>query len=185
MLALAGAVGASAQTDWRRIGGSAADLRLAGPVTGAMTNVWFSADGSVLYAQTGSGKVFETQDFENWEPAANAPAPPATVIRQPIRKPEPGAVYMATSADSTQTWGLGRQLYRSDDGKSWETLTSYKADSVIGAGLRGVAVSPNDPNQLVVANDDGVWRSMDSGLTWASLNLLLPNLAVKRILTTP
>lgn len=185
MLALAGAVGASAQTDWRRIGGSAADLRLAGPVTGAMTNVWFKADGSVLYAQTGSGKIFETQDFENWEPAANAPSAPAIIPRKPVRTPEVGAKYIATSEDSTQTWGLGRQLYRSDDGKSWDTLTSYKADSVIGAGIRGVAVSPNDPNQLVVANEDGVWRSMDSGLTWASLNLLLPNLAVKRILTTP
>ena len=186
LLALAGAVGVSAQTDWRRIGGSAADLRLAGPVTGAMTNVWFSEKGSVLYAQTGSGKVFETQDFENWEPAAaDAPAPPATFPREPVRKPEPAASYLATRPDSSQIWGLGRQLYRSEDGKSWETLTSYKADSVIGAGIHGVAVSPNDPNQLVVANDDGVWRSMDGGLTWASLNLLLPNLGIKRILTTP
>ena len=30
------------------------------------------------------------------------------------------------SANSEQMWGLGQQLYRSDDGKSWETLTSYK-----------------------------------------------------------
>jgi uncharacterized protein (TIGR03437 family) len=178
-------VSASAQTDWRRIGGSAVDLRLAGPGTGSMTNVWYSPDGSLLFAQTASGKVFQTQDFESWDPAVNPPAPPATVARQPIRKPEPAASYIAIGADSEQTWGLGRQLYRSSDGKTWETLTSYKSDSVIGAGIHGVAVSPNDPNQLAVANDDGVWRSMDGGLTWSSLNLLLPNLAVERILATP
>jgi uncharacterized protein (TIGR03437 family) len=185
VLALVGVVGASAQTDWRPIGASAVDLGLAGPVTGAMSNVWFSPDGATLYAQTASGKLFQTQDFENWEAAANAPAPPATFPREPVRKPEPEAVYLAISSESDQTWGLGRQLYRSADGRSWETLTSYKSDSVIGAGIRGVAVAPNDPNQLVVANADGVWRSMDGGLTWASLNLLLPNLSVEQILTTP
>lgn len=185
VLALIGAWSASAQTDWRRVGGSAVDVRLAGPVTGAMTNVWFSADGYTLYAQSASGKVFETQDFENWDPAVNPPSPPAAVPREPARRPDPTATYVAVGAGSNQIWGLGRQLYRSDDGKSWETLTSYKADSVIGGRIRGIAVSPNDPNQFVVANEDGVWRSMDGGLTWASLNLLLPNLAVQRILTTP
>lgn len=184
-LTLAGVVAVSAQTDWRRIGGSAVDLRLAGPVTGSMTDVWYSADGSLLYARTLSGRVFQTQDFENWEASVNPPAPPTTSPRQPIRKPEPGATYLATSAESSQIWGLGRQLYRSDDGKNWETLTSYKTDSVIGPGISGVAVSPRDPDQLVVANADGVWRSMDGGLTWGSLNLMLPNLSVERILTTP
>jgi hypothetical protein len=58
-----------------------------------------------------------------------------------------------SSSDSEQMWGLGKQLYRSDDGKSWETLTSYKSDSVIGGRIHSVAVSPNDPSQLVVAND--------------------------------
>ena len=185
ILALAGVLGASAQTDWRPIGGAAVDSRLAGPVTGSMAKVWYSADGSLLYAQTTSGKIFQTQDFEAWEPVLNPPAPPATFAREPVRKPEAGATYLAISADSEQTWGLGKQLYRSEDGKNWETLTSYKSDSVIGSGIHSVAVSPNDPNQLAVANDSGVWRSNDGGLTWSSLNLLLPNLAVERILTTP
>ena len=48
-----------------------------------------------------------------------------------------------------------------------------------------MAVSPLDPNQLVVANDYGVWRSMDGGLSWAGLNDGLPNLAIHRILSTP
>jgi uncharacterized protein (TIGR03437 family) len=150
-----------------------------------MNNVWFSADGAVLYAQTGSGKVFQTENFETWEPATNAPLAPQMISREPVRKPELGATYVAVSATSSQTWGLGRQLYRSDDGKSWESLTSYKSESIIGAGISGVAISPSDPNQVVVANADGVWRTMDGGLTWSSLNLLLPNLSIKRIVTTP
>jgi uncharacterized protein (TIGR03437 family) len=150
-----------------------------------MAKVWYSDKGSLLYAQTGSGKVFQTQDFETWQPAEKPSTPPPTFGREPVRKPEAGATYLAISADSVETWGLGKQLYRSEDGKNWETLTSYKSDSVIGSGIHSVAVSPNDPNQIVVANDSGVWRSNDGGLTWSSLNLLLPNLAVERILTTP
>jgi uncharacterized protein (TIGR03437 family) len=38
---------------------------------------------------------------------------------------------------------------------------------------------------LAVANDFGVWRSMDGGATWAGLNQSLPNLPVRRILSTP
>ena len=186
MLALSVVPGALAQTNWRNIGASAMESRLAGPVTGAMAKVWYSHDGSILYAGTPSGKTFQTQDFENWaQSAGDVPDPPATVTRDPARQPEPGARYFAISANSQQMWGLGRQLYRSDDGKSWETLTSYKSESVIGGGLQSLAVSPNDASQLVVANQDGVWRSMDGGLTWASLNLHLPNLPVERIIATP
>jgi uncharacterized protein (TIGR03437 family) len=90
------------------------------------------------------------------------------------------------SAGSAEIWGAGRQLFRSEDGgKSWETLTSYRSASVIGQGIQSVAVSPGDANQIAVANEDGVWRSMDGGLTWAGLNQSLPNLSVLRILATP
>jgi uncharacterized protein (TIGR03437 family) len=150
-----------------------------------MARVWYAADGSILYASTASGKPFQTQDFENWEPAVNAPPPPRTFDRQLVRGPEPGAHYFAASASSQELWGVGQQLYHSGDGKTWETLTSYRSQSVVGSNLHSVAISPNDPSQLVVANDYGVWRSMDAGLTWASLNLRLPNLSVKRILATP
>jgi uncharacterized protein (TIGR03437 family) len=185
VLALAGTLGASAQTDWRRIGTSAIESHLAGPASGPVANVWYAADGSALYARTISGRTLATEDFENWEPAAAAPDPPATFPREPVRKPELAARYFSTSASSQEIWGLGRQLYRSDDGQSWQTLTSYRLESVVGGGIRGVAIAPNDPGQLVVANESGVWRSMDAGLTWASLNLLLPNLSVERILATP
>src|SRR5205085_11999881 len=62
---------ADAQTGapWRRVGSSAVELMLASPATGPVERVWFSADGAALYARTGSGKIFETVDFEAWMPA--------------------------------------------------------------------------------------------------------------------
>ena len=41
--------------------------------------VWFSPSGSLLFARTRSGKVFQTADFEAWLPAPNAPDPPRPV----------------------------------------------------------------------------------------------------------
>jgi uncharacterized protein (TIGR03437 family) len=150
-----------------------------------MDKVWYAGDGATLYARTATGKVYETQDFETWKAAVEPPRPPATLSREPVRKPDLNAAYFALNPDSPQLWGVGQQLYRSEDGASWETLTAYKSGSVVGGGFHSVAISPNDPNQLAVANDSGVWRTMDGGLTWAGMNQGLPNLAVQRILATP
>ncbi len=183
-----GVLGALAQTppDWRKVGGPAVDLELAAPATGPVTQVWYSADGSALYAKTGSGKVFRTSDFETWLPASNpdAAAVPAQVTA--ARLPEPGAIILAANSGSSRIFALGRQLWGSGDGgQTWLSLTAYKAAAVVGPGQHSVAVSPNDDQQIVLANDFGVWRSMDGGLSWDGLNQGLPNLRVVRILSTP
>jgi uncharacterized protein (TIGR03437 family) len=188
LLALAGWGVVLGQTapDWRKIGTEGVDLMLSSPATGPVERVWYSADGSLLYARTLAGKVFQTGDFENWKPAANAPAPPPVWRAATVRLPEPGAQVIAVSSNATRIWGMGRQLSRSDDGgRSWTNLTAYGAQSVIGPGQRSIAVSPADPDQISIANDYGVWRSMDGGMSWAGLNQSLPNLAVRRIVSTP
>uniref|UniRef100_Q01SS6 Glycosyl hydrolase, BNR repeat-containing protein n=1 Tax=Solibacter usitatus (strain Ellin6076) TaxID=234267 RepID=Q01SS6_SOLUE len=183
-LALAGLAAAQSAT-WRKVGSSAVELMLASPATGPVENVWFSRDGGILYARTRSGKVFETADYEIWQPSSSA-AEPATLTPAPAvaRIPEPGSRVVGGSFG--RIYALGRQLFRSDDGgRSWESLSAFKTDSVIGVQQHSVATSPASADQIVVANDFGVWRSMDGGLSWAGLNLLLPNLPVKRILSAP
>jgi len=186
LLAILGTLCASAQTrpDWRKVGSSAVELSLASPATGPVTRVWFSNDGGRLFVRTASGKTFASADFESWAPAdgASEPAVPAEVRAD--RLPDPTAHVVA--ADSSRIYALGRQLSRSEDGgRSWLSLTQFESTSVIGGGQRSLAVSPADPDQLVLANDYGVWRSLDGGLSWDGLNRQLPNLSVRRILSTP
>ena len=101
-----------------------------------------------------------------------------------VRNPENGARLVASGFG--RVYALGRQLFRSEDGgRSWANLTAFKTESVIGFGQRSVAVSPANQDQIVVANDFGVWRSLDGGLSWVGLNELLPNLRIQRILATP
>ena len=177
----------TAQTapDWRKIGGPAVDLTLASPATGPVDRVWFSS-GGVLYAHTASGRIFQTADFESWAPAAPETEVPATALATAVRAPESGAQVVTASGDTGSIFGLGRQVSRSQDGGyTWTNLTSYRGQSVIGVAQHSVAVSPSDSSQIVVANDYGVWRSLDGGATWNGLNLGLFNLPVERILSTP
>jgi photosystem II stability/assembly factor-like uncharacterized protein len=166
------------------VGNSAVDLLLASPATGPVDKVWFSDSGGTLYARTRSGKIFETADYEVWLPSQNTTEPALQPAPSVVRNPENGARLVATGFG--RIYAAGRQLYRSDDGgRSWANLTAFKTESVIGLGQRSVAVSPANQDQIVVANEFGVWRSLDGGLSWAGLNELLPNLRIQRILATP
>jgi uncharacterized protein (TIGR03437 family) len=187
-LALAGVFLAAAQTqpDWRKVGSSSVDLMLASPATGPVERVWYSAGGSLLFARTPSGKLFETADFETWTAVADGVETNALIPATVARLPEPGARVVSTASNPSKIYSLGRHLLRSEDGgHSWINLTAYKSESVVGFGQHSLAISPADPDQLVVANDYGVWRSMDGGLSWVGLNRSLPNLAVRRIVSTP
>ena len=184
VLAVAGSAAAQTGAQWRKVGSYAAELMLASPATGPVDRVWFNADGGLLYARTRSGKIFQTPDFETWTPTASAAEPAEPLLGLPVRIPEPGARVIAMPRSGL--FSLGRQLMRSeDDGRTWVNLTGFKSESVIGGVQHSVAVSPLNADQLVVANDYGVWRSMDGGMSWAGLNQFLPNLPVRRILSTP
>ena len=172
--------------EWRRVGGPSMEVGLASAATGPVQSVWYSPDGSRLYARLSGGRTLETIDFENWTPA-EAPADPADPAPPPVdRLPESGAKLVVSPSAPGRIYALGNQLYRSDDGgKSWTNLTALRGQSVIGSLQRSLAVLPSDPDQIAVGNDFGVWRSMDGGLSWSGLNQYLPNLSASRILATP
>ena len=171
----------SSATVWRRLGNESVGLGLAGPVTGPVDSVWFSAAGDHLYARTSSGRVFETSDFTTWIPSKTTSSPPAEIKPSvTVQSSDPDAKIVLIAG---RYWSLGRNLEVSDDeGRSFINLTAYNGDSVIGSNQRSLATSPLDPRVLVVANDFGVWRSADGGLSWSSLNEALPNLPIRRLL---
>ncbi|HVN04345.1 MAG TPA: hypothetical protein VMT86_08000 [Bryobacteraceae bacterium] len=176
----------AAPVDWRHVGNPSMELGLASSATGPVEAVWYSPDGSRLYARTQSGRVFETSDFENWTSVPGVSAPPELAAPPVERVPESGARLVLPPTSPGRIYALGNQLYRSDDGGlSWTNLTGFHNQSVIGPAEHSLAVSPADPDQLTVANDYGVWRSMDGGMSWSGLNEYLPNLSASRILLTP
>jgi uncharacterized protein (TIGR03437 family) len=171
---------------WRRVGNSAMQLALPSLATGAVDRVWYSADGSNLYAKTASGRVFQTSDFEQWQLVADPKmSPPAEETPSVSGVPEAG-IKLASARTGGRLYGVGRQAYRSDDGgQAWINLTAYKGDCILGTGLASVAVSPGDPDDVTIGSATGVWRSVDGGLSWTGLNDFLPNLPSGHLLGLP
>ena len=171
---------------WRHVGNSAMELSLPSLGTGAVDRVWYSPDGSNLYARTASGRIFETTDFERWQLITGAKVnPPAKESPLAVSIPEAGLKLASTGA-SGRLYGVGRDVYRSDDGgESWVNLTAFKGACLLGAGLASVTASPADPEDVTVASVTGVWRSVDGGLSWTGLNDFLPNLPSGRLLALP
>ena len=177
---------AQSAPDWRKVGSSAVELTLASPAGGPVDRVWFSENGATLFARMPDGRVFQSSDFETWSAAADSPKPPQDLAASASRLPEPGSRVVSDAIASSRIYALGRQLFRSEDGgESWMNLTAYRSAMVVGAGQHSLAISPVDRDQIVVANDYGVWRSMDGGLSWSGLNRFLPNISIQRILSTP
>jgi uncharacterized protein (TIGR03437 family) len=172
-------------TTWRKIGNDLIDLSLAGLATGPVDRVWYSSDGSQLMIRTAFGKVFATSDFDTWEPAAAAPPSPSA---PPVsgRLPETSAQTRSARPESSRLYAFGKFVYSSDNGgTSWENLTAYRNTSIIGNGLRDLAVSPANDAEATVAAQSGVFRTVDGGKSWSGLNQGLPNLPAGQLLSVP
>ena len=179
------ALGQNPKLDWRRVGNTAVDLALSGVATGPVDRVWYAANGSQFFARTAAGRVFTTTDFENWTEAPGAVAPAVDAV--PAAKlPESSAQARRQSPASPKLYAFARFAYRSEDGgATWSNLTGYRNTSLVGDGLLDLAVSPRDPDEIVIGASTGVWRSVDGGRSWTGLNAELPNLQTRRILSVP
>jgi len=187
LLGIALATAAAAQTpDWRHVGNAAMDLELAGLATGPADRVWYSPAGDQLLIRTFSGKLFETNDFDRWTAApASIPIPPASA-GQTVSLPENGAQVRNPAGSSLRVYAFGQFVYRSDNGgKNWENLTAFHGLSIVGDNIRDLAVSPSNEDEIAVAGAAGIFRSLDGGHSWSSLNENLPNLPSPHIRNLP
>jgi uncharacterized protein (TIGR03437 family) len=171
-------------TDWHHTGNTAINQSLAGLASGPVNRVWFGDEGRSLYAQTLSGRVFGTQDFDNWQLSALVAAPPVPANIPVPNLPESGA--STRSGANGRVYAFASAVYSSDDGGlSWENLTEYRGASVVGSGLHDLVMDPGNPDDVLVAGDSGVFRSVDGGKSWNGLNDALPNLPVRRLWDLP
>ena len=142
LFALAWVAPVSGQTapaiDWRRVGSPVSDLSLASFAGGPVSRVWYSTDGSRLYARTASGQVWQTRDFESWEQAARAEAPE----RLSTPTGPNGTLAVAPSTLATRMYAAGKFAYRSEDGGlNWTNVTNAGGQSMLGGVLDDLAGS--------------------------------------------
>ena len=159
---------AGADIHWRQIAGTSVSEGLAGPAGGPVAAVWYSGTGALL-ARTASGRIFETSDFVHWHLNTNAG------ISQPAARIQAsGSHIYAAASDNIYASG--------DNGSTWLNMTAFNGRSVIGNGFNALAVAPSNQNDVTAANQFGIWRSLDGGLSWQSLNESLPNLLARKLI---
>ncbi len=177
---------ASAQTtlDWRKLGSTSFDLGLPGLASGAVIQVAYT-EGSVTI-ETGDGRRFILGDGEKWATGQAGLDQQAKRWRNELTAPESGARMVEAETNAARLYAFGNHAWRSDDaGASWRNLTEIQGQSILGAAILDLAVSPNDGDEIVAATGTGLWRSLDGGLTWDGLNQNLPNFSVRRIHRLP
>ncbi|MBL8228367.1 MAG: hypothetical protein JNL98_07820, partial [Bryobacterales bacterium] len=104
--------------EWRRIGNSAIEAALPSVATGTIHRVWYSADGTILYAASLSTlanepavRIWETRDFETWTESVAGAVPPAAT--EPLDGlPESGARVKRALGRAGRWYALGRFAYR-------------------------------------------------------------------------
>ncbi len=172
--------------DWYHLGNSAVDLSLAGLATGAVDRVWYSPEGATLYAAA-SGKTFETSDFEKWKTSQAAAPTAVDLSADGTRLPEAGARLKGFNGQRSTMYAFGAFVYQSQNGgTTWDNVTGFQGRSIIGdGGVRDLAVSPRDPNEVTASTSAGVFRSLDGGKSWSGLNEGLPNLPALRLWAVP
>ena len=167
---------------WKRLGGTGVAAAFAGPAGSPVDSAWFSADGRWLYASLQHGGLWASEDLGlTWKAAERDPLDPRASA-----DPAPGAGHLTVLRNPYRAgvaYALGEHLYRSDDGGSeWTNLTAIRGESVIGRWQSVLAISPLDPDVIVVGNSMGLWKSNDEGVTWSSLNPKLPNFPKARFI---
>jgi len=113
---------------------------------------------------SGSHIFKSTDGGEAWtEIGLNYPRHVETSIREIKVDPQnSNVVYLGTSAqESTQGNGIWKSV---DGGQTWNRLSSGIPEDV---SVNSIVIHPEEPNRLLVATEEGMYRSIDQGRSWA------------------
>jgi hypothetical protein len=70
-------------------------------------------------------------------------------------------------------------------GANFQNITNGYSSGVVHVDQHNMDFHPTNSNELVVANDGGVWKSTDRGTTWSNLNVSLTLTQFYRIAADP
>jgi PKD repeat protein len=158
-----------------------AGWRSLGPTTdaGRVRDYEFTPDGSQLYVATANGGIWRLTRQGGAGADYGSPAnltdrlPLLTFGAVAVAPSSPNIVYAATGEQSpwsgSKVFGLGT-LKSTDGGQTW----SFNTTSVTGGVTQVIpslysydlSVHPSDPNDVLLASGNGIFRTRDGGVTW-------------------
>jgi photosystem II stability/assembly factor-like uncharacterized protein len=152
---LLGQQGRAAEDRWVSSGPMGGDARAFAAVP---------AHDNHLYLGTTNSWIYESLDGGNaWRRLAKLDqADDLIVDNLVVDEADPGTIFAAG-------WKLdhadGGMWISHDEGKTWAEVSDLR-----GQSIRSLAQAPSDPKVLVAGTLDGVYRSLDRGLTWRPIS---------------
>ena len=185
----AGRSDAAAAATWQEVGNRSQQGGDWGPAGGRVTSLAMDptdSTGKTLYAGTAAGGVWKTTDGgATWTPMADEDKQPSLAIGALAIDPtNPSKIYAATGeANSGGDNYYGAGLLRSaNGGSSWTSASFAPAGSTgtFSPTVSRLVVDPANPSVLYAAlgldprgaakaNQGGIYRSIDSGVSWTQV----------------
>lgn len=122
-------------------------------------------DPATIYLGTPSGGLWRSTDGgASWAPLFND-QPTLGVSGIVVDPTDPQVIYCATGdGDGTDTYGMG--VIKSTDGGTTWTPTGLNWTTTAARTTRHLVMSPADPQVLLCATSNGMWRTDDGGASW-------------------
>ncbi|MDF1694433.1 MAG: fibronectin type III domain-containing protein [Saprospiraceae bacterium] len=154
----------SSMTSWESLGPSSNTSGYAG--TGRINSVGFDpSDSDVVYAGSAGGGVWKTTNGgDSWVPISDyiGSIGVSAIIVDPSNTQ---TVYIGTGdGDASDNYSIG-VLKSMNGGTTWNTTGLNWSTSNTNL-IRAMVMHPNDVNTLILASNDGIYRTTNAGVTW-------------------
>ncbi len=154
----------SSMTSWESLGPSSNTSGYAG--TGRVASVGFHpTNQNIVYVGSGGGGIWKTTDGgDSWIPISDyiGSIGVSAIIVDPVN---PETVYIGTGdGDASDNYSIG-VLKSTDGGTTWNT-TGLNWSTNNTNLIRAMVMHPNDVNTLILASNDGIYRTTNGGTSW-------------------
>lgn len=154
----------SSTSSWESLGPSSNTSGYAG--TGRINSVGFHpTDMNTVYVGSAGGGIWKTTNGgDSWTPISDfiGSIGVSAIIVDPN---SPQTVYIATGdGDASDNYSIG-VLKSTDGGTTWNT-TGLNWSTSSTRLIRAMVMHPNDVNTLILASNDGIYRTTNAGTSW-------------------
>ncbi|HNL28963.1 MAG TPA: T9SS type A sorting domain-containing protein [Saprospiraceae bacterium] len=158
---------ALAGANWTSIGPNSTDGGYAG--IGRINAIAFHpTNNNIIYLGSPGGGFWKTTNGGvNWTCTTDNLS--SLGVSAIVVKPSnPNEIFLATGdGDATDTWSFG-VLKSTDGGNNW-AITGLDWSNSYNKVIREMIMDPNDENTMMLASNDGIYRTTDGAVTWAKV----------------
>lgn len=168
---------------WTSINGNLVHSEVSPGIYGIQELVLDPSNPTTLYSATWTGLFRSTTSGGNWQliypDTLGEETPPVSYVAV---DPEDSFYLIAGIGDANlEDAGAGTVIISWDGGESWEEVALPGSGSAIVHSIQIISTSNAESRTVLVATDEGLYRSTDGGYIYTASNTGLPHTNVRRL----